>query len=122
MDYNVVTPVAAFLSGGLVVALINNLFTGNRESKARRNEFRGFLNAWLNGIEREQNLWKCYGPDNLEHFCRYSGKLDADFRRRRKFRAMCKDLRGIRETEIENDQEAYRKIIAAKIEKLIKFV
>src|SRR5438132_7613366 len=82
---------AGMLGGGVLGAVATYRLNIYKERRDRRNEFRGFLNTWLNGIRRESDVWKTYGPDNLEHLCRYSGKLHRDFFRPRKFKAICDD-------------------------------
>jgi hypothetical protein len=117
-----VSIIAGLLGGGVLGAFAAHRLNIHKERRDRRNEFRGFLRAWLNGIRREPNVWKCYGPDNLEHFCRYSGKLASDFFFHRRFKTMSDDLASLKQQDIQGDPERYRELIARKIEALIEFV
>jgi hypothetical protein len=117
-----ISVISGLLGGEVLGVVIGHRLRLRRERRDRRNEFRGFLAAWLNGIRREKDVWKCYGPDNLEHLNRYYGKICKDFFRKRKFKAMCDDLGAIKEKDIKQDQESHRKTIERKIETLIEFV
>lgn len=119
---DVLSVIAGILGGGVLGVIIGHKLNVHKERRDRRNEFRGFLRVWLNGIRREPDVWKCYGPDNLEHLCRYSGKLASDFFWRRRFKDMSDDLASLKQQDIQGDPERYRELIAAKIEALIDFV
>ena len=123
MSEEAVGMISAFLSGGLVVAIVSHFLAASSESRDRKNDFRGFLGRWLGFVRqaRDGDISKTY-ITNVEHLWGYYGKLRRDFCCKSKFRDLCHDLGSLNPEEIQKDASSHREIIAKKIEALIEFV
>lgn len=99
----------------------------NREARARKVDFRGFLGRWLIDIQRAhagdaEGTYRAYLA-NVQHLGGYAAKLSRDFPlRRRRFKAMCNELATLLPEHIEATAGDCRDVVAKKIEALIDFV
>ncbi len=113
-------------TGGVLTAVVVHRLTLNRETRDRRNDFRGFLGRWLTDIQRvpRGDTAKTYAAyiANLQHLGGYAAKLNRDFVRRKRFKALCRDLGHLLPEHINNDAGDCREVVARKIEVLIDFV
>jgi len=113
--------ISSFLSGGLVVCVASHFLAASKESRDRKNDFRGFLGRWFGRIIQERDTSKAY-TDWLQDFWGYYGKLYRDFCCKSTFRDLCHDLGSLKPEDIQKDAERYRGIITEKIQALIDYV
>lgn len=123
MSQEAMAMISAFLSGGVVVAVVSHFLSASSESRDRKNDFRGFLGRWLGTVRQAQDgdISKTYSA-NVEHLWGYYGKLRRDFYCKSKFTDLCNDVGSLKTEDIQKDAGSYREIIARKIGALIDFV
>ncbi len=119
--------VSGILGGGVLGTVLGHRLTINREARARKVDFRGFLGGWLTDIQRVpggdiEETYRVYVA-NVRHLGGYAAKLNRDFPfRRKRFKAMCKDLGTLLPEHIRNTEGDCREVVAERIEALIEFV
>ena len=122
----------SFASGALAVIIaswIGHVFILNRESRARKIDFRGFLGRWLSDIRivpRSDSVgtYQAY-TRYMQDLHGYAAKLSKDFYRKRRFKRLCDDLARLERHHIERGNREggdCREVVARKIEALIEFV
>jgi hypothetical protein len=120
------TPFISGALGGLVVAASSHFFILDREARARKIDFRGFLGGWLSNVRRvragdEPATYNAYSS-KVQHLEGYAAKLSKDFYRKRRFKELCDSLALLEPHHINNDAGDCREVVARKIEALIEFV
>jgi len=124
--------VISFIFGALAVIVaswISHVFILNRETRARKIDFRGFLGRWLSDIQRAPRrddiaTYHAYAR-YIQDFHGYAAKLSKDFYRKRRFKTLCDDLGKLepRHIGIGNEKGGdCREVVTRKIEALIDFV
>ena len=118
--------IIGLLGGGVLASVVTHRLVINREARDRGHEFRGFLGKWLTDIQRvpARDTVKTYAAyiANVQHFGGYAAKFERDFFRRKRFKALCRDLGHLLPEHINNDAGDCREVVARKIEALIEFV
>ena len=119
--------ISGILGGGVLGTLIGHRLTINREARARKIDFRGFLGRWLADIQRVRGgdaeaTYRVYIA-NVQHLGGYAAKLSKDFPLRgKRFKSMCKQLGTLLPEHLQDAAGDCRDVVAKKIEALIDFV
>jgi hypothetical protein len=119
--------ITGILGGGVLGTWLGHRLVINREARARKVDFRGFLGRWLVDIQRvhggdSDETYRAYLA-NVQHVGGYAAKLNRDFPfRRRRFKAMCNELATLLPEHLKGAAGDCRDVVARKIEALIDFV